>query len=61
MSKTKPQGLIIEIFESVVNEGYAYNLYETLTEQENGESYDGGLCTGSLKDTLEMATSQARF
>ena len=59
MAKKEPNGLIIEIFESD-NGGYMYNLYEDRQKQEACEEYDGGLCTGSLADALEMANSQAQ-
>ncbi len=59
MSKQKPNGIIIEIFRSDNEDGFIYNLYEDSQKQEACEEYDGGLCTGSLADALEMATGQA--
>lgn len=59
MTKQKPNGIIIEIFRSDNEDGFIYNLYENQSKQENCEEYDGGLCTGSLADALEMANSQA--
>ena len=58
--KNEPNGLTIDIFYSEMNEGWMYELYEDSSKLEDGVSYDGGLCTGSLEDALEMATSQAR-
>ena len=38
------------------DEGYYYNIYESRTAYDNeDESIDGGQCTGTLSDAIEMA------
>jgi len=51
--------MIIRIEESSNEEGYVYDLYKDDEAFEENNSFDGGLCTGSFDDALEMATSQA--
>ena len=54
--------LAITIFWSEGNNGYQYDIYDQdLPEDgERPESIDGGLCTGSIEDALNMAVEQAR-
>ena len=50
--------LKIVIFESSNEPGYIYDIYNS--EDEEAESLDGGICTGSMKDALDMATDQTK-
>ena len=54
--------LTITITDASGEEGYMYDIYNCEAEDINDEidSLDGGCCTGSLEDALEMATSQAK-
>lgn len=42
------------------DEGFMYDIWTDETVDEDTPSNDGGLCTGSLLDALEMATEQAK-
>jgi len=46
----------IVIFPCSDDEGYIYDIYETREAYKNDEpSIDGGQCTGTINDALEMA------
>lgn len=51
--------IILTIEWSETNNGYMYEIYPNEEAQENGDSLDGGLCTGSMIGALGMATDQA--
>lgn len=53
--------LSIDIYYSETNDGYCYDIYDTISqnEKEANDSLDGGMCTGRLIDALGMATKQA--
>lgn len=59
MDKKELRGLVIDIFENSDGD-WNYSIYEAVEDIENGEDeLDGGCCTGSLEDALEMAYDQA--
>ena len=52
-------GKFIVIFEAS-DEGYMYDIYASKTAYDNDEeSLDGGQCTSTLSNAIEMALSQA--
>lgn len=57
-----PKELSIDIYYSETNNGYMYNIYDTVSdnEKDSGDSIDGGLCTGTIQDALNMAYESAR-
>lgn len=61
MNKIKRE-LSIDIFYSELNDGYMYNIYDTTNshQKDTRDSLDGGLCTGTMKEALEMAYDSAR-
>lgn len=56
----QPEQAIIEVHKSDDNGGYMFNVYRTLTDFENDNPADGGLCTGTYFDAVEMASNQAK-
>lgn len=49
----------IVISDASDGEGYMYHIYNNQDEYEEGEDeLDGGQCTGSLSDAIEMAITQ---
>lgn len=56
------KNITITISYSEGEEGYMYDIYTCTPEQiaDGADSEDGGCCTGSLADALEMATEQAK-
>lgn len=56
------ENLTITIAWSEEEKGYMYDIYNGTPEDiERGiDSEDGGCCTGSLSDALEMANEQAK-
>lgn len=46
----------ITIFWNEANNGWQYDIFDSISDE--AEPIDGGLCTGSLADALDMATSQ---
>ena len=62
VSREIPKELSIDIYYSEANNGYIYNIYDTTTpdKKENEGSLDGGLCTGTIHDALNMAYESAR-
>jgi hypothetical protein len=51
--------LIIHIYEAS-DEGYMYDIFTSEDAQQNGDAIDGGQCTTTLANALEMATDQAK-
>lgn len=39
--------------------GWLYDMYTSTADFEKGRSIDGGLCTGSRADAIDMASAQA--
>lgn len=61
--KEIPKELSINIYYSETNNGYMYNIYDAVSfhdEKDSGDSIDGGLCTGTIQDALNMAYESAR-
>ncbi len=54
--------LKIEIFYSELNDGWIYNIYDknSKNEQDSGDSLDGGLCSTTMENALEMAYEMAK-
>ena len=53
------KGIAISIF--LDSDGnYQYNIAEDIEELSEGESLDGGACTTTIVNALEMATEQAQ-
>jgi hypothetical protein len=48
------EGVFVEIFENSDNE-IEYNLYKNPADWDDANSFDGGGCTGSFADAVEMA------
>jgi hypothetical protein len=57
----QPEQAIIEVHKSADNGGYMFNVYRTLTDFEDDNPADGGLCTGTYFNAIEMASNQAKF
>ena len=54
-------GLAIKIWETEQDEGgYIYDIFDTDDVDDDVEAVDGGFCTGTLEDALEMAFDQTR-
>ena len=60
MPKTKIEGLIIHVQPSVTEKGFMFDVFTSEDQVDTGNSEDGGLCTGTLGDALEMAADCAR-
>lgn len=61
--KEIPKELSIDIYYSEANNGYMYNIYDAVSfhdEKDSEDSIDGGLCTGTIQDALNMAYEAAR-
>lgn len=52
--------MIIRIEPSDNEPGYMYDIYKNDSTYEDNHSEDGGLCTGSIDDAVEMAMEQAK-
>ena len=52
--------LTIKIFEATDEEGFFYDIYDTVEVDDDTESLDGGMCTGTLQEALSMAYDQAQ-
>lgn len=60
MKKKKLESLAINIFENSDGD-FAYSIYESPEDIEAGENeLDGGICTSTIENALEMATDQAK-
>jgi len=54
------KSIAIEIYENSEGE-FNYEIYSCAEDIEDGEdSLDGGVCTGTIENALEMATDQAK-
>lgn len=52
--------IVIKIYEAAEG-GYMFDIYDSVEKAENdGDSIDGGLCTSTIGNALEMAASQAK-
>ena len=52
--------LTITVFYSDCNDGYMYNVYDRLPQDDSLNCDDnGGLCTGSMRDAIGMATEES--
>jgi len=40
--------------------GYVYDIYESEDDFNDGNSVDGGLCTSTMINAIEMASEQAQ-
>lgn len=47
--------VLIYIFPSDSEEGYVWDVYASETEYVEGNSFDGGLCTGTFDDAIDFA------
>ena len=54
------QSLTIKIFEATSEEGFYYEIYDNDDIDDETESIDGGLCTTTIENALEMAYVQAQ-
>jgi hypothetical protein len=52
--------ITIKIYKAESEDGYFYDIYNTEEVDENTESIDGGLCTTTIDNTLEMAYVQTK-
>jgi hypothetical protein len=53
--------LIIRIFEGTDEPGYFYDIYDTVDmTDDDAQSIDGGFCTTTIENALDMAVSQAK-
>ena len=49
----------INIFTSSDRDGYIYDIYESKEDFKEGkDSLDGGICTGTISNAIEMAINQ---
>lgn len=55
-----PEELIIKISLSSEGDGYNYDIYLGDDKYMDGDSEDGGFCTTTLENALEMATEQVK-
>lgn len=53
--------MLIKIEWSETNDGWMYDIYDSESDIEDGESIDGGLCTGTRMDAFEMAVQTAEL
>ena len=54
------QEIIIHVFASSNGDGYMYDIYDDENKMEGGDSIDGGLCTSTMENALDMAVDQAK-
>lgn len=54
--------ITITVHYSDTNGGYMYSVYSTDADgvAEGADSFDGGLCTGTFKDAMDMAVDAAK-
>lgn len=55
---SKINELVIQIFESSNEPGYFYDIFDNL--EPEAESLDGGICTSTIENALDMAVEQAK-
>lgn len=60
-AKAPIDAITIRVYASSNEDGYMYDLYkaDAVDDEKFVDSYDGGLCTGSMLDALGMAVHQA--
>lgn len=51
---------LIIVVEKSTEGGWNYDIFGGTQAQEDGNSMDGGKCTGSMRNAIEMAESQAK-
>lgn len=51
--------ITIKVWFSESENGYMYDIFDTVDVDEDTESVDGGLCTTTMANAIDMATSQA--
>lgn len=58
---SKLNELVIRIAESSDEPGFFYEIYDTADiTDDDAESVDGGFCTSSIENALDMAYEQAK-
>jgi hypothetical protein len=55
---SKINELVIQIFESSNEPGYFYDIFDSL--EPEAESLDGGICTSTIENALDMAVEQSK-
>lgn len=60
--KNKIEVLTITIFKAESEDGYFYDIYDCEVGDANDgrDALDGGLCTTTIKNAIEMACDQAK-
>lgn len=54
-------GITIEIYKSEEEKGYSFDIYQPSPNgDDKGDIMDGGQCTTSLKNAIDMACEQAK-
>ncbi len=56
------ENLTIKIYQSSEADGFYYDIFdgEELENDDQCDSLDGGFCTSTMENALEMATEQAK-
>lgn len=57
--KDYPSDIAIRVWYSHDNGGYMYSLLDARQDDDDTDELDGGICTGTLADAIEMASSHA--
>lgn len=52
--------LTIKVWEGSDEPGYFYDIYDTVDVTDETESIDGGFCTTTIENALEMAYEDAK-
>ena len=52
--------VLIYIFPSSAEDGYVWDVYKDDYAYDEGECFDGGVCTGTFEDTIELALEAIR-
>jgi len=52
--------LTIKIYEATQEEGFFYDIYNTVDVDDDTDSIDGGFCTTTMEHAMEMAIAQAK-
>ena len=53
--------ITLVIYEASSEPGYFFDIFEGCGETDDLKELDGGLCTTSLKNTLDIACEQAKL
>lgn len=53
--------LTIQIYKSVDEPGYFFDIFSGIDQTDNLRELDGGFCTTSLKNAIDMACDQAKL